>query len=113
MPNAFANRAGQNVIRPIAGAGFFIRGNVRRDQPWHILIGPSMARAFSAHNGRCAWLGPIGVRVTTKASIHAVNQVFAASQASGGRFKFPIRQSALLRADQRTPTDRESDTKRN
>src|SRR5882724_13330228 len=106
MANAFADCARQSVITPIARAGFFVRCNVRRNEPGQILIGPDVTRTLAAGDRRRAWLGPISVRVTAKASIHAINQILSTRQARGRRCEFPIRQSALLRADDRAPTDR-------
>src|SRR5437660_9424990 len=98
MTNAFANGSRQHVIRPIAGAGFFVGRNVWRHQPGHILIGPNMARALSSFDWRRSWLGPISVRVTTEAFVHAIDQISSPSQPGGGGFEFSIRERALLRA---------------
>src|SRR5437660_12142447 len=102
MTNAFANGSRQHVIRPIAGAGCFVGRNVWRHQPGHILIGPNMARALSAFDRRRSWLGPISVRVTTEAFVHAVDQIFSPGQPCWGGFEFSISEWALLRANDRT-----------
>src|SRR5438552_8144484 len=109
MTNAFADGSPQHVVGPIAGAGFFVGRNVWRHQPGHILIGPNMARALSAFDRRRSWPGPISVRVTTEASVHAIDQIFSPGQPGWGGFEFSIRERALLGPDDRTPADGESD----
>src|SRR5438067_2152238 len=54
-----------------------------------------------------------GVGVTTEAAEHSINQVLASGQTLRSRFKFPVSQRALLRADDGTPTYGEGDSQSN
>ena len=113
MSDAFANGARQSVITPSAYAGFFVRSDIGSDQPRQHLIGPYMSRAFATGNWRRAGLRPVGVGVTTEAAEHSIDQVLASGQTLRSRFKFPVSQSALLRANDRTPTYGEGDSQSN
>src|SRR6185436_18097418 len=107
--NAFANRARQSVVAPVAGAGFLVRRDVRRHEPGHLLVRPHMTRTLAARHRRRAGFRPVRIRVTAKAALYTLDEIFTARHALRGRFKLAIGKRALLCADERAPANCKSD----
>src|ERR1700680_1211804 len=110
--NAFANGAGQLIIRPRANTGFRIRSEVPSNErtwqasQWKNLADPSLrSRRLSA-------IGPVFERsVTNHAAGNMFREVGPTLLPLRCGFEFPIGHSARSGAKERTPADGGTDAK--
>jgi hypothetical protein len=111
VADAFTDGARQLVVAPIARAGFWIRGVIRRInlsretlEDAHVLACAERLR----QNGRMVRC-PVMLRVTTHALGYALGQVFAPRQARRGALEPPRCEDPQPRSDEWPPSYRERD----
>ena len=107
MADPFTDSARQHVIRPTAGSGFRIRGDIGRNdvagksRHWEIAVVAGAARALDQ---RCVMPRPVVLTVAFKAS-EIIRQILAASQSLRRGFEGAIGQGTNAWADERPPAD--------
>src|SRR6516164_11138935 len=67
VADAFANSAGEHVVRPRPRASFQVGCDIRGNQPGNALVCVDVSRTLLANDRRSAGLGPVASGVTTKA----------------------------------------------
>src|SRR6516164_11191006 len=99
VADAFANSAGEHVVRPRPRASFQVGCDIRGNQPGNTLVCVHVSRTLLANARRSAGLGPVAIGVTTKAIERTTDEVGSTRSARWRDIEFDVPQGTRTRSD--------------